>query len=117
MTDEQVRAGGWLIAKLIKEHGLQINDIVGHKDLAATSCPGKNFRMADLKDEVLGHTNPNAKKEVVKVSKEQTVSSWAKESFEFVKENGISDGTRPKDAVTREEQWTMLKRLYDLLQK
>jgi N-acetylmuramoyl-L-alanine amidase len=56
-------------------------------------------------------------REVKKVSQDQTVSSWAKDAYEFVRETGISDGTRPKDTVTREEQWTMLKRLYDELQK
>lgn len=61
MTDAQVKAGGWLIAKLIKEHGLQINDVLGHRDLAATACPGKNFRMADLKAEILANLNPKIK--------------------------------------------------------
>ncbi|MDF1510837.1 holin family protein [Bacillus phage vB_Bacillus_1020A] len=61
MTDAQVKAGGWLIAKLIKEHGLQINDVLGHRDLAATACPGKNFRMADLKAEILANLNPKTK--------------------------------------------------------
>lgn len=61
MTDAQVKAGGWLIAKLIKEHGLQINDVLGHRDLAATACPGKNFRMADLKTEILANLNPKTK--------------------------------------------------------
>lgn len=63
MTDAQVKAGGWLLAKLIREHGLQINDVVGHRDLAATACPGKNFRMADLKTEILKNLNPKVSKE------------------------------------------------------
>ncbi|WP_164515205.1 N-acetylmuramoyl-L-alanine amidase family protein [Paenibacillus lentus] len=52
-------------------------------------------------------------------SKSQTksdVSSWAKEAYEFVTKNGISDGTRPKDPVTREEVWSMLQR-YSVIQK
>ncbi len=46
---------------------------------------------------------------------EQTVSGWAKEAQEFVVENNISDGTRPKDTVTREEAWVMIQRLYKLM--
>lgn len=68
MTDAQVKAGGWLIAKLIKEHGLQINDVLGHRDLAATACPGKNFRMADLKAEILANLNPKTKTSERKLS-------------------------------------------------
>ena len=39
------------------------------------------------------------------------ISDWAKEAWYWVKEKAISDGTRPKDFVTREEIWTMLYRL------
>jgi hypothetical protein len=36
------------------------------------------------------------------------LSDWAKDAFDFVTESKISDGSRPKDPVTREELWTML---------
>ena len=39
------------------------------------------------------------------------VSQWAKEAWDWAKKNGISDGTRPKDNITREEVWTMLYRM------
>jgi len=39
-----------------------------------------------------------------------TVSSWAADSAKWVVEMGISDGTRPKEPVTREELWTMIHR-------
>jgi N-acetylmuramoyl-L-alanine amidase len=61
MTDEQVESGAWLCAKLIRDYGLQINDIIGHKDLAPTSCPGKNFRMNDLRTKTLEYLNPRTK--------------------------------------------------------
>lgn len=38
------------------------------------------------------------------------LSEWAKDGYEFVTDNNISDGLRPKDLVTREEMWTMLER-------
>jgi antitoxin component HigA of HigAB toxin-antitoxin module len=44
----------------------------------------------------------------------QTISPWAKEGYEFVTAKkgdlSISDGSRPKDPVTREELWTSLQR-------
>lgn len=39
-----------------------------------------------------------------------TPSEWAKEAMEWAKKEGICDGTRPKDAATREEVVTMLYR-------
>lgn len=41
---------------------------------------------------------------------EQTVSDWAKEAHDWAVEQGITDGSRPKDPVTREEVWTILHR-------
>lgn len=67
MTDEQVSSGTELIASLIRSEGLGINDVVGHRDLWATACPGKNFRMADLKSAILVELNPATKKESVKM--------------------------------------------------
>ncbi len=51
MTDAQVKSGAWLNAKLAQEEGLTVDDIIGHKDISATLCPGKNFRMAELRQE------------------------------------------------------------------
>ncbi len=54
MTDEQLASGIWLLAKLCREEGLTEKDIAGHRDVATsgTLCPGKNFRMKELKDGV-----------------------------------------------------------------
>ncbi len=38
-------------------------------------------------------------------------SDWAVEAQEWVRAQGISDGRRPRDTVTREETWVMLHRL------
>ncbi len=50
MTDAQVESGAWLNAKLIEQHGLSVEDVVGHGDVADTACPGANFRMAELRE-------------------------------------------------------------------
>jgi hypothetical protein len=44
---------------------------------------------------------------------EQKVAEWAAEGQNYVKKNGISDGERPESLVSRQEIWTMLKRLTD----
>lgn len=46
MTDAQVKAGRELIADIKSRH--PIKKIIQHKDIAATACPGKNFRLAEL---------------------------------------------------------------------
>ena len=45
------------------------------------------------------------------VSLTEKASEWAKEAQDWVKENNISDGLRPKEEITREEVWVMLWRL------
>lgn len=44
-------------------------------------------------------------------------AKWYDEACAWVKEKGIADGTRPEENVTRAEIFTMLKRLYELMQK
>lgn len=49
MPDAQLRAGielnNWLMAEL----GLSTNAIIGHNQIGNTACPGRNFRMSELK--------------------------------------------------------------------
>lgn len=50
MTDEQVRSAIELIQWLLPQFPqLSVKDVGGHKDFVATLCPGKYFRMAEIK--------------------------------------------------------------------
>ena len=49
MTDAQLKAGIELNRWLGLKFGLFVSDIVGHRDLATTTCPGPNFRMDELR--------------------------------------------------------------------
>ncbi|MTI47868.1 MAG: S8/S53 family peptidase [Firmicutes bacterium] len=60
---------------------------------------------------ILPEKLPSKEEFVVEDTKNNEVSEWAKEAQAWVKENEISDGTRPKDPITREEIWTMLHRI------
>lgn len=44
--------------------------------------------------------------------KDTTIAPWAKDAQAWVIKNKISDGTRPKDAITREEAWAMLHNFF-----
>lgn len=112
MTDAQVKSGAWLIAQLLRDTGLQIHDVIGHRDLAATACPGANFRMDDLRQAILEILNPRVK-EKKKVQKRDInkVSDWAKEDWEEAVANGYFDGSRPGAPLTREEAAVVVNRL------
>ena len=71
MTEAQLNTGAWLIAKLIREEGLKLSDVDGHNKFDKTLCPGKNFKMAELKERVLEILNPKVKKESKKLYKVQ----------------------------------------------
>jgi N-acetylmuramoyl-L-alanine amidase len=45
----------------------------------------------------------------------QVVDDWVEVAQRWVTENGISDGQRPTDNVTRQEVWAMLHNLYNKL--
>lgn len=74
-----------------------------HRWFAATACPGDWLysRMDKLAEEVNKLIAPRT----------DEVSSWAKDAQSWVMEQGISDGKRPRDPVTRQEVWTMLHRM------
>lgn len=48
----------------------------------------------------------------VNTAPNQTVANWAKESWDWSKKEGLLDGTRPKDNITREEFAMVLFRLH-----
>lgn len=49
MTNRQLWAGIQLNKYLMKKLGLTVNKIVGHNHLTDTLCPGRNFRMKELR--------------------------------------------------------------------
>jgi hypothetical protein len=101
ITEIQFEAGAKLICALMKLTGIQSEDIKGHRDYADyKSCPGRLFPLESLKLRVTDN-----------LSGVSDVSLWAKEAWLWIKKMGISDGTRPKDTVTREELWTMIYNL------
>lgn len=64
MTDAQVKAGAELVKYINKQVGKTLKN-VGHKDLGNTACPGKNFRMSELKKLVEAkETSSNTSKKV-----------------------------------------------------
>ena len=100
--------------------------IVGHRELSATSCPGKNFPLDYLKhyDEA-GKAKEEEKMDASKLTGEQCYEivckaqeyaanlpapDWAEAELKKAYEDGITDGTRPAALVTRCEAAIMADR-------
>ncbi|MFT9495830.1 peptidoglycan recognition protein family protein [Anaerosolibacter sp.] len=102
-----------LVAKLLYERGWGVDRVRTHKSWSGKNCPRLILPrwdefIKDIQEQL------NIQQQVNKQS-ESSISSWAIDAHKWTVENGISDGTRPKDPVTREQVWTMLFKVFQLL--
>ncbi len=97
-------------ASILKKYGWGVDKLRRHYDWSGKICPrimqqnnwaGWEQFKKDVARELAGGASP------VTQDKNQP-SSWAKVAWEWGKRNGVTDGTRPRDAITREEVITML---------
>ncbi|WP_276661725.1 DUF2922 family protein [Syntrophomonas wolfei] len=58
MNSIVAKAGAALCSKLLQDYSLTEKDIKRHKDLATTSCPGKDFRFTELKEMITTTQEP-----------------------------------------------------------
>ncbi len=100
------------IAFKLKEKGWGINRVKKHQDFSGKYCPHRTLDMGWQRFLDMAQAELNAVKGADKVEDKNTLSSWAKEAWEWAKKEGITDGTRPKDTMTREEMVTMLHRYH-----
>ncbi|MED4461874.1 peptidoglycan recognition protein family protein [Metabacillus fastidiosus] len=111
-TEEQYRDGAKLIAQLLRQEGLQINDVAPHRDFDATACPGKNFDMNKLKQYILEEMNPNVKGVVQAVSEQVKVSTATQNAIDNLAGYGIIQ----KDyKVTKDHEITLISMLNGLV--
>ena len=112
--EKTLRNAVQLVAKLLKERGWGVDRLRRHYDWSRKSCPrilqpnnwaGWEKFKAAVQKELSGGIN-------VTQDKNQP-SSWAKEAWDWAKKEGLLDGTRPKDNLTREEFAVVLKKLVD----
>ena len=100
------------IAFKLKEKGWGINRVKKHQDFSGKYCPHRTLDMGWQRFLDMVQSELNALKGVDKVAEQNTPSSWAKEAWEWAIKEGITDGTNPKGAVTREQVVTMLHRYH-----
>lgn len=113
LTEAQLNAGMQLIRHIRSEVQRLFNftipfartNLIGHNEVTPRTrpnCPGAQFPW----NELIRRLNAN----VVPPQQSQQPSEWAREPWEWAMREGITDGTRPRDNITREEAVTMLFR-------
>jgi len=109
MSEEQFRAGVYLITKLCKKYDIPSENIIGHRDVINTKCPGKYFPLKRLREEV---------EEMIK-GKEVKGSKYGKELLNyFIQKGVITTPEAHKDLTvpfTKEETLALLKNILDRL--
>ena len=100
-----------LTAKLLKERNWGVDRLRRHHDWSGKICPrilqpnnwaGWEQFKRDVQKELSGGET---------VSTKNQPSSWAKNAWEWAKKEGLLDGTRPKDNLTREEFAVVLQKV------
>ena len=100
-----------LVAKLLKERGWGVDRLRRHHDWSGKICPrilqpnnwaGWEQFKRDVQKELSGGET---------VSTKNQPSPWAKDAWEWAKKEGLLDGTRPKDNLTREEFAVVLQKV------
>ena len=120
MTNEQVQSGRELIADIKSRY--KIKEVIGHKDVAKTCCPGKNFRWEDIMavepdvGTFVRTLTPAECYYIVQQANQyaakQKIPDWADEELGQAMDDGITDGTRPMGFVRRYEAALMSDRAY-----
>ncbi len=117
MSDVQTEAGAALVADILSRYGDL--EIIGHREVNATACPGKNFRMDDIKEGFMSYDT--FKKHMERYEAEQAaqpVSAYAEESCRKAVKSGIfadGDGDSlvdyPQKPLKRQEFAVILDRM------
>ena len=98
-----------LVKGLMVKYDVPITGVIRHYDVTGKVCPApmvenlilwSNFqKMLQIEEKPKGHVPV------------ETPASWAAESWQACADNGLLDGTRPMDVVTRQELAVVLHRL------
>jgi N-acetylmuramoyl-L-alanine amidase len=103
------------IAFKLNEKGWNIDKVKKHQDFSGKYCPHRTLDMGwqrflnMIKAELNSLNKPKGGNNM---ANNNTPSTWAKEAWDWAKKEGIMDGNRPKDNMTREEFATVIHRLY-----
>ena len=126
--EDEERNSYYVIYAHLSHISVQKNDILDYDDIIGNEGATGNVTGAHLHLEIRrNYSDKNStidpaeylgiknKLGVVEMKEqEQVVSGWAKADWNWAKEQGLLDGTRPKDPVSREELAAILHRLFTM---
>ena len=98
------------IAQKLKEKGWRIDKVKKHQDFSGKYCPHRTLDMGWQRFLKMVQNELDKLKGGATVTEKNVPSSWAKEAWEWAKKVGVTDGTNPQGAVTREQAITMIYR-------
>lgn len=111
--EEAEKLAAKFIAYKLYEKGWGIDKVKKHQDFSGKYCPHRTLDMGWQRFLNMLKSELDKLKGVDKVTDKNTPSSWAKDAWEWAKKEGLLDGRRPKDTLTREEFAVVLKRLVE----
>ena len=109
--EEAEKLAAKFIAFKLKEKGWGIDRVKKHQDFSGKYCPHRTLDMGWQRFLDMVKSELDKLKGGTTVAEKNVPSSWAKEAWEWAKKEGLLDGARPKDPLTREEFAVVLKRL------
>lgn len=101
------------IAYKLKEKGWGIDNVKKHQDFSNKYCPHRTLDMGWQRFLDMVQRELNALKGVDKVADKNQPGAWAKSAWDWAKKEGLLDGNRPKDNLTREEFAVVLKKVIE----
>jgi len=101
------------IAYKLKEKGWGIDRVKKHQDFSDKYCPHRTLDMGWQRFLDMVKSELDKLKGGTAVAGKDKPSNWAQEAWEWAKKEGLLDGTRPKDNLTREEFAVVLKKVVD----
>jgi len=109
--EEAEKLAAKFIAYKLNEKSWGIDKVKKHQDFSGKYCPHRTLDMGWQRFLGMVKGELDKLKGGAAVSDKNVPSSWAKNAWEWAKKEGLLDGTRPKDNITREEVAIILKRL------
>jgi len=100
-TKEQCIALQELIRRKQTEYTILDANVVPHRHYAPKSCWGNK-----LPTDILSYLTKRT------MADTQQLADWQNTAIQFIKDTGISDGSRPLETVTRVEMFEMIRKFY-----
>jgi N-acetylmuramoyl-L-alanine amidase CwlA len=109
--EEAEKLAAKFIAFKLKEKGWGIDKVKKHQDFSGKYCPHRTLDMGWQRFLNMVKSELDKLKGGATVAEKNVPSPWAKDAWEWAKKEGLLDGTRPKDNLTREEFAVVLQKV------